>query len=339
MRFLCVYLCMFLCCGAFNAPVWAQKTNIKKTVKKALEVTKQSGSSASNAALRHAWSSSSVKAASQAERILNPLMLKSNQAQLHKLLTDSFFHMYNEEQGLLASITNIWSELLSDYYLSFFGPRQINPISPAEARQNLLQKEALLNQSLQKWRKLKPALLNKVSQQQCTDLAKEHTATRFFFENFPRLDPFAREIALYISGEKDLMHIIAAGQPEVEYVYRRLMAFAHKKEPFPFLSKEVYRILELPQYSMEELTLLAVDLNSPGCDQLREWGWDDAAIREIIQLYQSDYWAEAYQTDYVLNFVQLQHDLISNWRAYWNSQRNQDLEATRQLLNGLNASR
>ena len=170
-------------------------------------------------------------------------------------------------------------------------------------------------------------------------MAQAHTATRFFFENSPRLDPFAREIALYISGEKDLMHIIAAGQPEVEYVYRRLMAFAHKKEPFPFLSKEVYRILELPQHSMEELTLLAVDLNSPGCDQLREWGWDDAAIREIIQLYQSDYWAEAYQTDYVLNFVQLQHDLISNWRAYWNSQRNQDLEATRQLLNGLNASR
>ena len=339
MRFICIYLSIFAACLYFNAPVWAQKTNIKKTVKKAVQLSKQATPSQAGLAMQRAWKASALKEAKQTDRLFKQAISKANQAQLHQLADAAFSRMYNKDYGLLQSITDLWSELLIGYQVSFLGPGELNPRSPMEMRKKLLQKETRLNYALKKWRELKTVFLKTAGPQQYTEMAQAHTATRFFFETSPALELLAKEIALYAGGQKDLMHILAPGQPDIEYFYHQLLAFAHGKASFPFFDIEVYRILELHKYSMSELTQLYADLDSAGCKLLRAWGWKDAEIRKIIRLYQSKDWAQPYQSDHVLLSIQLQHDLISNWRAYWEDLRPHELEATGQLINRLNTSR
>ena len=328
----CFYFMLFLSCVLFAHPAFAQKSAIKKAAKKAAAV---SAKSAKNAAIQKAWKASALKEAKQTDRLFNRIILKSNQAQLTQLVDVTAFRMYNDEQGVLSTLTDMWSELLTDLHISYFGPREVNPVSSIEVRKNLLQTEARLNHALKKVRELKPVLLKTAVPAQYTKMDDAHTATRFLFENSSELDNFSKEVALYISGHKDAIHMMANGQAEIEALYRKMLAFAHGKGAFPFRLSEAYRILALHEYPAEDLLLLQKNLNSLECDQLRGWGWSDREIRRVITLYLSEDWAKVYGSEYFWDIIKQQHDFISSWRQYWQRSLPKDLLATQQLINTL----
>ena len=334
-----VYL-LFLAGCLLTTPVFAQKANITKAAKTAAEKSaKRKVENALQATVRNQWKTQALQEAKQTDRLFSQVILKANQAQLAQLVDIASFRMYNDGQGIISTITDMWSELLTDLHISYFGPREVNPVSPLEVRKNLLQSEARLNHALKKVRELKPVLLKTAVPAQYTQMATPHTATSFFFETSPKLDNYSKEIALYISGHKDAIHMMANGQAEIEALYRKMLAFAHGKGAFPFRLSEAYRILALHEYPAEDLLLLQKNLNSLECDQLRGWGWSDREIRRVITLYRSENWAKVYGSEYFWDIIKQQHDFISSWRQYWLQMIPKDLENTQQLINTLKPAR
>ena len=339
MRCTRVSICVLTLCLLAASPAFAQKAGLKKAVQKVGQsAAKSSSKTSAQAAAQRAWKSAALKEAKQTDRLFNKIILKNNQAQLQQLVDVASFRMYNEEQGLLAGITDMWSTLLSGMHIAYFGPRTIEPVSSLQMRKQLLQSEARLNHALKKWNELKPIILKTANPAEHQLLARQHTATRFLFENSDELDLLGKEVALYAAGKKDALHIMAAGQPDIELLYRKLLAFAHGKGAFPFRTSEVYDILQLREYPSEALASLEENLNSLECDILRGWGWKDKDIRRVISLYRSKEWSKAYGEE-IFSGLKLQHDFIEGWRKYWDNLRPKDLAATQQLMQELRSAR
>lgn len=319
-------------CLCIAVPAAAQKAALKKAARSV--VRKSSANTVTKA-----WKAAALAEAKQTNRLLNAVIVKNNQAQLTQLVDVASFRMYNEDHGLLAGITNLWSALLSNLHIAYFGPRTVNPVSPLEVRKQLLQSEARLKYAVQQWNQLKPVILRTATIKDYPLLSMPNTATRFLFEYSDDLDILAKEVALYTAGKKDVLHIMAAGQPDIEHTYRQMLAFAHGKGAFPFRTTEVYQILQLHEYPAEDLALLQKNLNSLECDILRGWGWQNKDIRRVIALYRSANWAAPYEQDDIVPILTLQHDLISSWRKYWDNLRPKDLAATQQLMQELRSAR
>lgn len=336
MRYFHLYTAACVLAFVLAAPANAQKLPIKTLAKKTAASAQKSAKSVSNAAIARKWRTDALKEARQVDKAFKYVFFKSGQAQTAQLVDLAAFRVYTEDQGVVSTLTNLWSSLLQGLHVMYFGPS--SQVTPLTLRKQLLQNEARLKHALKNWQELKPLILRTASAADYALLSQAHAPTRFFFEESSNLDVFSKDLASLSAGRQDAIHIMTAGQPEIEKLYRQMLAFAHNKGAFPFQTTQVYQLLALKEYSNEELALLQKNLNSLECDILRSWGWKDRAIRSVIAQYRSEQWFAPYHAKDFFPTLMEQHGLISSWNKYWQQAAKTDLEKSRQIQRQLSGT-
>lgn len=330
--YVCTAVCLLLLANA--GQVYAQKFPLKAAAKNINSAAiKKSVKATSNAAIARKWKADALQPARQVNKLSQQAFFKYGAVTLPQLVDITAFRVYTKDIGVVDTMTDLWSSLFSGLHVAYFGPGSHS--SPLEMRKQLLQNEARLNYAAQNWLTLKPMLLKHASAADYTRFAESKVPTRFFFEDSPRLDVFSKEIAAFGSGRKDAVSIMAAGQQDIETLYRQMLAFAHGKGAFPMRTSEVYRFLALQDYTQAELADLQKNLNSLECDMLRSWGWSDRKIRQVIALYRSKDWMKAYKENDFFPALTQQYELISSWRKYWENARQTDLQENIRMIKQL----
>ena len=275
-----------LLCGLVTTPAFSQKSNPKKIIQ---AITSQS---AQNAVKNSVEKGIKPKISHPNNRIfpnknvyIDPtvqrrLILQVKHANDNHYKDVMLFHLYDKEYGIIPAVNDFMYELAKEIDIVQNGPalsfktnssRKVlqAALSPKTVRQHLLKAEKRLQKLEKSWNSLKPLNFKIAS----------------FTQNYGAWDR-SWWIDPYFSGEQDIVQVLAFRHPGIRNLYRRIMAWAHGEDKFPFSFKTVSQILELNAFSDAEYDTLYNALNSSGCNILRNWGWTDADIRQFIKIHQ-----------------------------------------------------
>lgn len=349
---LCLLL-LFSC--LFTTPAFAQKTEITKVITKLTEKSTQKNvQKVFSSKMPLAWRKQALKDANAVDQAFKTLFAKTNKIKTYQLLDIASFRMYNENHGLVPAISDFWAELLENLQIIQNGPVKIveestfpnkrTLISPIEMRKQLLQKEARLKHALREWKKVKILVQKNLSPAQKSMLSTQYTISQFLFEDYTGREPLCRDLSRYISGEFNIIQTITYGKVEhniieilensqkqqinFENLYNKILAWAHGQEKFPYSFWAAYQMLKLYDLTSLEQKALYENLDSPACDTLRDWGWTDSDIRELIKTSI----VNTPNNNLLWDNQQKQLEALDKWQLFWRPVIEQEAKNTRQVL-------
>ena len=276
-------LFLFGCAAA--APAFSQKSNTSKIIKTALE------KSAANNAPKSAQNIIKPNIPLQKNRkfpnkntslersIRKLLSLQAKNAATAHYKDVMLFRLYDKEYGIIPAVNDFMHELIKNTEIVQHGPissfqSNLSPkgkkatLSPTTVRKRLLQAERRLQKAEKSW--------------------EEEKSLNFKIASFTqKYGAWDRSwwIEPYFSGEQDIVQVLSFWHNGIRNLYRQILAWAHGEDKFPFSFKTVSQILDLNALSDAEYDALYKDLNSSGCNILRNWGWTDADIRQFIKIH------------------------------------------------------